>query len=279
MTVERHPRQRLGRRAVVHRDRVPGRAPGAAPSVRPSHPSRGTPPAGVLMRRRVQRRSIDSSAARRCSSSLMSPSLTRADDTEDATPADRPHVTWSLLPGWPRGERGHEWTVMTWNIQGTKATDLGRVARGERSRHPTSSRSRRCAAPGRRLAKRWRWPSLWHEKHHPWRPFVPLGRRCRDPHTALAARLRPPRVSDAGSKRSYRRRIAQWTVVERADGSALSGCSTCTCRRTTSRTSAAPKPNVSPRSHARSATRRRSRGRRLQRPGRPRSSPCSPASR
>ena len=63
---------------------------------------------------------------------------------------------------------------------------------------------------------------IWNEKHHPFRPAAARSRRRGgDPVAARAAR-RPITVaiSDVTSKRSYRRRIVQWAIVERADHSA-----------------------------------------------------------
>ena len=117
---------------------------------------------------------------------------------------------------------GLEWTVLTWNIHGTKSTDVQRVAEVIEVAAPDVVALQEVRRPqADELAERLAMTAFWTEKHHPWRPLFPSwaeGAAVLTPH-----RLRESdsvRVSDVGRKRSYRRRIAQWTVVERADGAA-----------------------------------------------------------
>ncbi|MGA9276023.1 endonuclease/exonuclease/phosphatase family protein [Ilumatobacter sp.] len=116
---------------------------------------------------------------------------------------------------------GGEWTVLTWNIQGAKPTDLGRIAEVIRGSSPdvvVLQEARRSHSDG--LASALTMSSKWHEKHHPWRPFLTdraEGATILSPHTLIDPDH--DRVSDAESMRTFRRRIVQWGVVERPDGS------------------------------------------------------------
>lgn len=117
---------------------------------------------------------------------------------------------------------GLEWTVLTWNIQGTKATDLARVADVIAADAPDVVALQEVRRPqAAELAHRLSMDVYWSEKHHPWRPLFPSkaeGAALLSPHGLRAADC--ARVSDAHSKRSYRRRIVQWALVERDDHSA-----------------------------------------------------------
>lgn len=117
---------------------------------------------------------------------------------------------------------GREWAVMTWNIQGTKQTDLDRVAAviaAEQVDVVVLQEARRPQAE--RLAAILAMDHIWNEKHHPFRPLFPgraEGAAILSPHTLRDADH--VGVSDATSKRTYRRRIVQWAIVERDDNSA-----------------------------------------------------------
>ena len=117
---------------------------------------------------------------------------------------------------------GAEWAVLTWNIQGTKRTDLERAAAiiaHERVAVVALQEARRPQTE--QLAADLGMNHVWHEKHHPLRPLFPgraEGAAILSPHTVRDVGHR--RVSDAASMRSYRRRIVQWAVVQRADSSA-----------------------------------------------------------
>ena len=89
---------------------------------------------------------------------------------------------------------GREWTVLTWNLQGTKRTDLDRVAAVIAAEQPDVVALQEVREPqAAALATRLDMTSVWNEKHNPWRPFFP--RRAEGAATAdapLAARRRPP---------------------------------------------------------------------------------------
>ena len=114
-----------------------------------------------------------------------------------------------------------EWTVLTWNIQGRKRTDLDRVAQVIASESPDAvvlQEVRRPQAEG--LAERLSMTHTWAEKHNFFRPLVAgwaEGAAILTPH-----QLSPSdhaRVSEASSKRSYRRRILLWATITRDDAS------------------------------------------------------------
>jgi len=110
---------------------------------------------------------------------------------------------------------------MTWNIQGSKETDLGRVAEIVSDAATDAVVLQEVRRPqADRLADELGMASVWHEKHHPLRPFRPgraEGAAILTPHTLLATDH--ARVSDASALHSYRRRIVQWGVVERPNRS------------------------------------------------------------
>jgi endonuclease/exonuclease/phosphatase family metal-dependent hydrolase len=117
---------------------------------------------------------------------------------------------------------GLQWTVMTWNIHGTHPTDLERVHDVIAAETPdvvVLQEVQRCQAAilGSTLSMQ----QTWVEKHDPWRPFFPSraeGAAILTPHS-----LEEPDdavISDATSKRSYKRRIVVWAIVSRADKSA-----------------------------------------------------------
>lgn len=114
-----------------------------------------------------------------------------------------------------------EWTVLTWNIQGTKRTDLGRLAEAISTHAPDAVVLQEVRRPqGRKLAERLDMTHCWVEKHHPFRPFFPgraEGAAIMTPHELTA--VGHAQISDASSKRSYRRRIVQWATITRGDAS------------------------------------------------------------
>lgn len=121
----------------------------------------------------------------------------------------------------PMATGSHTWSVLTWNVQGAKRTDLDRVAEVIADATPdlvVLQEVRRSQA--QRLATRLDMSDAWAEKHHPFRPFFPdraEGAAILSPH-ALSG-VGSTRVSDARSMRSFRRRIVQWGVARRADSS------------------------------------------------------------
>ncbi len=117
---------------------------------------------------------------------------------------------------------GLEWTVLTWNVHGAEPKDLDLAAAvidAEQADVVLLQEARRPQAE--RLAATLGMRHVWNEKHNPLRPLLPgraEGAAILSPHRIEQAGHR--RVSDAASLRSYRRRIAQWAVVERDDHSA-----------------------------------------------------------
>lgn len=115
-----------------------------------------------------------------------------------------------------------EWTVLTWNIQGSKRTDIDRVGAVIAAETPDVVALQEVRRPqADRLAHSLDMAVRWNEKHHPWRPFFPNqaeGAAILTPHDLIDPDH--ARVSDARSMRTYRRRIAQWAVVQRPDHSA-----------------------------------------------------------
>jgi endonuclease/exonuclease/phosphatase family metal-dependent hydrolase len=115
-----------------------------------------------------------------------------------------------------------EWTVLTWNLQGSKHTDIDAVARAIVAQRPDvvalqEVRRDQAVALARTLSMRFTWAF----KHHPFSPFFikrSEGAAILTPHALDAAAHTV--ISDELSKRSYKRRIAQWALVGRPDTSA-----------------------------------------------------------
>lgn len=113
------------------------------------------------------------------------------------------------------------WTVVTWNLQGSKHTDLDRVAEVVRDESPDLVMLQEVRRPqARSLARSLEMQKCWALKHNPYRPF--LSRRAEGaailtPHELTDADHTV--VSDATSKRSYKRRIVLSATVTRADQS------------------------------------------------------------
>ena len=115
-----------------------------------------------------------------------------------------------------------EWTVLTWNLQGSKHTDIDAVARAIAAQQPDvvalqEVRRDQAVALARTLSMRFTWAF----KHHPFSPFFikrSEGAALLTPHALDAAAHTV--ISDELSKRSYKRRIAQWALVGRSDTSA-----------------------------------------------------------
>lgn len=114
------------------------------------------------------------------------------------------------------------WTVVTWNLQGSKRTDLDRVAAAIRAEAPDVVVLQEIRRPQARTLgtslgmQRW-----WAQKHNPYRPFLTgraEGAAILTPHDLTDCDHAV--ISDATSKRSYRRRIVLWATVTRSDHSA-----------------------------------------------------------
>ncbi len=116
---------------------------------------------------------------------------------------------------------GREWTVLTWNIQGRKRTDLERLAVVISSESPDVVVLQEARKPqARKLADRLSMTQCWAEKHHLFRPLFPgwaEGAAILTPHRLTSADH--AQVSSETSKRSYRRRIVQWATITRDDAS------------------------------------------------------------
>lgn len=115
--------------------------------------------------------------------------------------------------------RGREWSVLTWNIQGAKRTDLARVAQVISDAAVDVVMLQEAQRPqADELARRLQMRHVWAEKHNPFRPFL-RGR------AEGATILTPHELSDSGhaqvgaaaSRRTYKRRIVQWATISRDD--------------------------------------------------------------
>ena len=115
------------------------------------------------------------------------------------------------------------WTVLTWNLQGSKSTDLGRVADVIRAESPDVVALQEVRRPqADALARSLTMNRCWAQKHNPYRPLLTK-------RTEGAAILAPHELRDAdhtvistaGSKRSYMRRIVLWATVTRGDHHAV----------------------------------------------------------
>ncbi|WP_420450630.1 endonuclease/exonuclease/phosphatase family protein [Ilumatobacter sp.] len=117
--------------------------------------------------------------------------------------------------------RGVEWTVTTWNLQGSERTDIAEVARTVTRESPdvvVLQEVRR--SQDEELARALSMSSTWAPKHNPFHPFLASrteGASILTPHRLLD--VGSAVVSDATSWRTYRRRIAVWATVERGDAS------------------------------------------------------------
>lgn len=116
---------------------------------------------------------------------------------------------------------GLEWAVLSWNLQGTKSTDLDRVAQVIRSASVdvvVLQEVRRGQAS--ELASLLGMHFTWAFKHSPYFPLFPSrgeGAAILTPH-ALDAPAHTV-ISQVSSRRRYERRIAQWALIGRPDGS------------------------------------------------------------
>jgi endonuclease/exonuclease/phosphatase family metal-dependent hydrolase len=116
-----------------------------------------------------------------------------------------------------------EWTVLTWNVQGSKATDVEAVAAAIRAESPDVVALQEVRRPqATDLARALGMRFSWADKHWPLRPFLMSraeGLAILTPHDLDAAGH--ARISDVDSRRSWKRRIAQWALVGRPDGTAF----------------------------------------------------------
>lgn len=116
---------------------------------------------------------------------------------------------------------GLEWTVMTWNLQGAKYTDLDRVAAAIRTESPDVVVLQEVRRPqATQLAATLDMSAEWVFKHHLFRPLFPgraEGAAILTPHSIVAHDSAV--ISQVTATRSYKRRILQSATVERDDAS------------------------------------------------------------
>jgi len=114
------------------------------------------------------------------------------------------------------------WTVLTWNLQGSKHTDLDRVAEIVRGESPDLVLLQEVRRPqARTLARSLEMQKCWALKHNPYRPFLSgraEGAAILTPHELTDTDHTV--ISEASSTRSYTRRIVLWATVTRTDQSA-----------------------------------------------------------
>ncbi len=114
-----------------------------------------------------------------------------------------------------------EWTVLTWNLQGAKRTDLDRVAAVISEAQPDVAALQEVRKPqAKRLAEHLSMTRCWAEKHNLLRPLFAgwaEGAAILSPHHMSG--VGHTRISAAASKRTYRRRIVQWATIARDDAS------------------------------------------------------------
>jgi endonuclease/exonuclease/phosphatase family metal-dependent hydrolase len=115
------------------------------------------------------------------------------------------------------------WTVLTWNVHGSAGPDVGSIAASIRAQAPDvvviqEIRKRQAAALATALSMRYSWAL----KHQPYTKLMwwrSEGMAIMTPHLLDAVGV--TEVSDDQPMRSWRRRIAQWGLVGRADRSML----------------------------------------------------------
>lgn len=115
------------------------------------------------------------------------------------------------------------WTVLTWNVHGSAQPDVEAIAAAVRNESPDvvvlqEIRRRQAVALSADLQMRYSWVV----KHYPYTKLMwwrAEGMAIMTPH--LLDAVGHTEVSDDQPKRSWRRRIAQWGLVGRADRSML----------------------------------------------------------
>ena len=111
--------------------------------------------------------------------------------------------------------------MVTWNVQGSKHTDVAALAEVIDSESPDVVVVQEIRDPqARELAELLSMTHCWAMKHNPFLPFFSSraeGASILTPHTMSASDH--VRVSTASSKRSYQRRIVQWATIARDDAS------------------------------------------------------------
>ncbi len=115
-----------------------------------------------------------------------------------------------------------EWTVLTWNVQGAKSTDLDRIASFVRDHAPDVVLLQEVRRPQyEQLAGALGMTANWTFKHFAFSPFFTRfaeGTAMLTPHRLSATGDMV--ISSVRTRRSWRRRTVQWGLVERADHTA-----------------------------------------------------------
>ncbi len=120
-------------------------------------------------------------------------------------------------------QASHPWAVLTWNVHGSAGADITAVAAAIQAEAPDivvlqEIRRRQAAQLAVELQMRYSWAL----KHKPYTALVwwrSEGMAIMTPH--LLDAVGHTEVSDGQPMRSWRRRIAQWGLVGRADRSML----------------------------------------------------------
>lgn len=115
------------------------------------------------------------------------------------------------------------WTVMTWNLHGSERPPIEQAAAEIRRESPDvvvlqEIRRSQATALAQSLMMRYSWAP----KHYPYTrlaPWLAEGAAIMSPHALDAAGH--TEISDGKPSRSWQRRIAQWALVGRADGTAF----------------------------------------------------------
>jgi endonuclease/exonuclease/phosphatase family metal-dependent hydrolase len=115
------------------------------------------------------------------------------------------------------------WTVLTWNVHGSAGPDVESVATSIRAQVPDvvvlqEIRKRQTVALANALSMRYSW-ALKHEPYTKLMWWRSEGMAIMTPH--LLDAVGHTEISDGQPMRSWRRRIAQWGLVGRADRSML----------------------------------------------------------
>lgn len=123
----------------------------------------------------------------------------------------------------PPGHGAAGWTVLTWNVHGSARPDVAAVAAAIRDRSPdvvVVQEIRRGQAASLAITLQMRYS--WSLKHSPYTKLMwwrAEGMAILTPH--LLDAVGHTEISDDQPMRSWRRRIAQWGLVGRADRSML----------------------------------------------------------
>jgi endonuclease/exonuclease/phosphatase family metal-dependent hydrolase len=117
----------------------------------------------------------------------------------------------------------HRWTVLTWNVHGSAGPDVESIATSIRAQSPDvvviqEIRKRQAAALADELSMRYSWV-LKHEPYTKLMWWRSEGMAIMTPH--LLDAVGHTEISDDQPMRSWRRRVAQWGLVGRADRAML----------------------------------------------------------